>query len=131
MKIENIFGWKLSLTNCWQSMLSHHPKPKKCFQSSAKFVSGDRSPPGENLYHAASPMPVATRCLLPSRSTCGSCGRVPARWNQESVDDMSENSETQLSSISGADTYEAIGEFWDTHTAALITGIRAMMSNLR
>lgn len=31
---------------------------------------------------------------------------------------MSENSETQLSSISRADSYEAIGEFWDTHSSA-------------
>ena len=31
---------------------------------------------------------------------------------------MSENSETQLSSVSGADSYEAIGEFWDTHSSA-------------
>ena len=31
---------------------------------------------------------------------------------------MSENRETQLSSISGADSYEAIGEFWDTHSSA-------------
>ena len=31
---------------------------------------------------------------------------------------MSENSETRLSSISKADSYEAIGEFWDTHSSA-------------
>lgn len=31
---------------------------------------------------------------------------------------MSENSETQLSSISRADSYEAIGEFWDTRSSA-------------
>lgn len=31
---------------------------------------------------------------------------------------MSENNEIQLSSISHADSYEAIGEFWDTHSSA-------------
>lgn len=31
---------------------------------------------------------------------------------------MSENSETRRSSISKADSYEAIGEFWDTHSSA-------------
>lgn len=31
---------------------------------------------------------------------------------------MSENSETRLSCISKADSYEAIGEFWDTHSSA-------------
>ncbi len=31
---------------------------------------------------------------------------------------MSENSEKRLSSISKADSYEAIGEFWDTHSLA-------------
>lgn len=31
---------------------------------------------------------------------------------------MSENSETRLSSVSKADSYEAIGEFWDTHSLA-------------
>ena len=31
---------------------------------------------------------------------------------------MSEDNETQLSSISRADSYEAIGEFWDTHSSA-------------
>lgn len=31
---------------------------------------------------------------------------------------MSENSETRLSSISKADSFEAIGEFWDTHSSA-------------
>ena len=29
-----------------------------------------------------------------------------------------EDNETQLSSISRADSYEAIGEFWDTHNSA-------------
>ena len=31
---------------------------------------------------------------------------------------MSENGETRLSSISKADSYEAMGEFWDTHDTA-------------
>lgn len=31
---------------------------------------------------------------------------------------MIEDNETQLSSISRADSYEAIGEFWDTHSSA-------------
>lgn len=31
---------------------------------------------------------------------------------------MSANGETRLSSISKADSYEAIGEFWDTHSSA-------------
>lgn len=31
---------------------------------------------------------------------------------------MSENSQTRLSSISKADSYEAMGEFWDTHSLA-------------
>ena len=31
---------------------------------------------------------------------------------------MNENSQTRLSSISKADSYEAMGEFWDTHSLA-------------